>query len=180
MNTPQTEPKKRRPKRPRTVLTDTTPVTLLHRDLITAAATMSAVEARFLVDLYYSWQDDRKAADNQVFQMEKEPHGVLAWLADQSGDLEKQIVKALDSYTDAQRPVRALAQGSLRHRPRHLGRTPRAYRHPQVSDRRPHLALRRPRSDSEVAAQNQAALERQPQGADLEDRPELHEVLGCP
>ena len=105
MSTPHTEPKKKRPKRPRTILTDTTPIKLLHRDLITAAATMSAMEARFLVDLYYSWQDDRKASDNQVFQMEKEPHGVLAWLADQSSDLEKQIVKALESYTDAQRPI---------------------------------------------------------------------------
>ena len=111
MTTPHTEepprfPKKKRPpKRPRTTLTDATPIKLLHRDLVTAAATMSTAEARFLVDLYYSWQDDRKAADNQVRQMPKEPHGVLAWLADQSGDLEKQIVRALDSYVDAQKPV---------------------------------------------------------------------------
>lgn len=110
MQTPTDEearfPKKKpRAKRPRTTLTDVQAIKALHRDLVTAAATMSAEEARFLVDLYYSWQDDRKAADNQVRQMEKEPHGVLAWLADQSADLERQIVRALDSYTSAQDPV---------------------------------------------------------------------------
>ena len=99
------EKKPRKPKRPRTILGDTTPIKILHRDLVTAAATMSTEEARFLVDLYYSWQDDRKASDNQVNQMTKEPHGVLAWLADQSSDLEKQIVRALDSYVDARTPI---------------------------------------------------------------------------
>ena len=108
--TPDMEPRKyekkpRKPKRPRTILADTTPIKILHRDLVTAAATMSTEEARFLVDLYYSWQDDRKASDSQVEQMPKEPHGVLAWLADQSGDLEKQIVRALDSYIDARTPI---------------------------------------------------------------------------
>jgi Transposase IS116/IS110/IS902 family len=97
--------RKKKPKRPRTYLTDVQAVKALHRDLVTAAATMSVEEARFLVDLYYSWQDDRKASDNQVRQMPNEPHGVLAWLADQSSDLEKQIVRALESYTDARKPV---------------------------------------------------------------------------
>ena len=53
-------------------------------------------EARFLVDSYYIMQDDRKRAHNQVRAMAAEPHTTLAWLAEQSSDLELQIKRALD------------------------------------------------------------------------------------
>ena len=74
----------------------------LTRDLVNAGATMSAQEARYLVDGYYIMQEDRKRSDNQALQMEKEPHEILAWFAEQSGTLEKQVRRALTKYTDAQ------------------------------------------------------------------------------
>lgn len=79
------------------------PVSRLSRDIAKAAATLSDDEARFLVDAYYMMQDDRKRAHNQVRALAEgqEPHAVLAWLADQSGTLEKQIARALNVYTDA-------------------------------------------------------------------------------
>ncbi len=77
------------------------PVKRLSRDLAKAATTLSASEARYLVDAYYQMQDDRKRAHNQVRSMETEPHEVLAWLAEQSETLEGQIKRALDQYTDA-------------------------------------------------------------------------------
>jgi intein/homing endonuclease len=76
------------------------------RDLREAAATMSAQEARYLVDAYYLMQEGRKRADNQVRAMVGEPHRVLAWLAKQSDVLENQVKGALGKYADAQ-PVGA-------------------------------------------------------------------------
>lgn len=80
-----------------------TPLTRLTRDLKQAARTLSHAEARYLVDAYYQMQEDRIRAGNQVLAQvdEAEPHAVLLWLSDQSGALERQIARALDSYTDA-------------------------------------------------------------------------------
>jgi hypothetical protein len=74
----------------------------LGRDLRTAARTMSDDEARFLVDYYYIAQEDRKRSTNQVRALDQsqEPNGVINWLADQTGSLENEIKKALDSYTE--------------------------------------------------------------------------------
>jgi hypothetical protein len=76
----------------------------LTRDLANAAATMTAIEARYLVDAYYISQEDRKRAHNQVRSMTKEPHVLISWLAEQGETLESQIKRALDKYTDAHVP----------------------------------------------------------------------------
>jgi len=77
------------------------PVERLARDLVRAAATLSDREARFLVDAYYSMQEERKRANNQLRAMEAEPHMVIDWLAAQHETLEGQIKRALDAYSDA-------------------------------------------------------------------------------
>lgn len=76
------------------------PILKLTKDLKIASKTLSDTEARFLVDAYYTMQEDRKRAHNQVRSLEKaaEPHAVLDWLAAQSGGLEKEILAALDVY----------------------------------------------------------------------------------
>lgn len=73
----------------------------LQRDIKTAAITLSDSEARFLVDAYYAMQDNRKRESNQVLALgtSGEPHAVLAWLANQSNTLERQIARALDAYS---------------------------------------------------------------------------------
>lgn len=79
------------------------PIDRLTRDLRDAAATLSRHEARFLVDAYYSMQEQRKRGANQVRALETsgEPHRVLAWYADQSERLENQVKRALDAYSAA-------------------------------------------------------------------------------
>jgi hypothetical protein len=84
-------------------------VNRLTRDLANAASTMTADEARFLVDAYYAMQENRKRSDNQVRAMKDEPHVVLAWLAEQSDTLENQIKRGLEKYTD-QQPIGAWAK----------------------------------------------------------------------
>jgi hypothetical protein len=78
-------------------------VTRLSRDLKKAAATLSAEEARFLVDSYYQMQGDRIRSANQVRSLtaSEEPHQTIAWLAEQSGVLERSIAGALDTYSNA-------------------------------------------------------------------------------
>jgi hypothetical protein len=75
----------------------------LNRDLKVAALKLSDDEARFLVDSYYTMQEDRIRADHQRRSLEEtnQPHSVLEWLFNQSETLEKQIARALDSYSDA-------------------------------------------------------------------------------
>ncbi len=75
----------------------------LRRDLAKAASSLSVDEARYLVDAYYRIQDNRKTSGNQVRALaeSKEPHGVLLWLFYQNETVEKQIKRALDSWTDA-------------------------------------------------------------------------------
>lgn len=73
------------------------------RDIAKAAADLTDQEARYLVDAYYMMQEDRKRSDGQVRALGEtgEPNAVLAWLAEQSGILERQIARALDKYTQA-------------------------------------------------------------------------------
>ncbi len=75
----------------------------LSRDLVKAACSLSIDEARFLVDAYYQIQENRKTAGNhaRVLAETKEPHGVIQWLFDQNDTVEKQIKRALDSWTDS-------------------------------------------------------------------------------
>ncbi|WP_163557536.1 transposase [Halomonas sp. NO4] len=84
----------------------------LKRDLRKASVTLSDEEARFLVDAYYTMQEDRKRADNQVRALGEngEPHLVLQWLADQNRMMENQIKAALDVYS-ASRPIGEWARG---------------------------------------------------------------------
>lgn len=74
----------------------------LTRDLNKAAQTLTPNEARFLVDGYYMLQEYRKAQANQVRALNEsnEPHEVLRWMLDQTETLEKQIKRALDTWTD--------------------------------------------------------------------------------
>lgn len=84
-----------------------TPVQRLSRDIALAAVTLSDTEARFLVDQYYSMQEDRIRHQGQIRSIEKgedtkeEPHVILSWLKVQSETLEDQIKKALDKYSAA-------------------------------------------------------------------------------
>src|SRR5271165_4286334 len=75
----------------------------LTKDLKTAAATLSPNEARYLVDAYYSIQEYRKAAANQVRALSTsgEPHAVIAWLFRQHEILEAQIKRSLEAWTDS-------------------------------------------------------------------------------
>lgn len=80
---------------------DMHPVIALSRDLRKAASTLSATEARFLVDMYYQMQGNRIRSANQIRSLRDsgEPHAVLAWLSVQSEHLEKQIRSALNVYS---------------------------------------------------------------------------------
>lgn len=80
----------------------------LTRDVRAAASTLSSSEARFIVDYYYTLQEDRIRALNQAKQLTKsgEPHGVVQWLGEQAQTLEAQLKRALDAYGDAHRAGR--------------------------------------------------------------------------
>lgn len=79
------------------------PIIRLQNDIARAATFLSDDEARFLVDYYYIAQEDRKRSTNQqrALQAVREPNAVISWLANQSGTLEKQILRVLDKYTEA-------------------------------------------------------------------------------
>lgn len=76
------------------------PIQKLTKDLREAAITLSKDEARFLVDAYYSMQEDRirSAAQTRALSESGEPHSVVKWLADQSNTLESQIKNALEKF----------------------------------------------------------------------------------
>lgn len=82
--------------------TDFNPVVRLTRDLKKAAATMSEQEIRYLVDAYYTFQENRKAAANQSRALKEsgEPHEVLIWTREQAETMEAQIQRALDAWTE--------------------------------------------------------------------------------
>lgn len=75
----------------------------LNNDLRRAARTLSANEARFLVDTYYTLQSNRIRAGNQIRALNEsgEPNMVLDWLFGQSDILETQVKNALDKYSKA-------------------------------------------------------------------------------
>lgn len=82
---------------------DLDPVSRLSRDIAAASTTLSADEARFLVDAYYTMQEDRIRASNQIRALSEsgEPHRVLQWLFDQTETLEKQIKRSLGKYSES-------------------------------------------------------------------------------
>lgn len=73
---------------------------LWSQDLQKAALTMTPHEARFLVDSYYTIQDDRIRFDGQIRSMKKdgEPHQLLLWFSEQCSKLEETIKKALGQW----------------------------------------------------------------------------------
>lgn len=82
-------------------------IDVLTKELRKAAATISEVEARFLVDAYYVIQEDRKRSGNQIRSMGGEPSSpVLSWFFVQNDRLEGTLKIILDKYTDA-RPIGA-------------------------------------------------------------------------
>jgi hypothetical protein len=76
----------------------------LTRDLRAGVTTLTPKEARYLVDTYYTMQDYRIEAANQVraLSADGEPATVLAWLFDQMETLEDQVKVALDRWSDSQ------------------------------------------------------------------------------
>ncbi len=77
------------------------PVKRLGRDLISATATLSDAEARYLVDSYYQMQGNRITAQHQIRCMTDtaERHLVLSWVMANAELLENQINRALDAYS---------------------------------------------------------------------------------
>jgi len=73
----------------------------LDKDLIEASKDLSKDEARFLVDAYYTIQDNRIRAGNQKRALEelKEPHETLIWLFNLNDLMEAQIKRALNRYS---------------------------------------------------------------------------------
>ena len=78
---------------------------LTRKDIRKASETLGRVEARFMVDYYYTMQRDRIRFDNQVRSMTKsgEPNMILDHLAVQAAKREEIIKKALDDYTSTDR-----------------------------------------------------------------------------
>lgn len=73
----------------------------LTSDLRKAAVTLSKMEVRFLVDLYYMMQKNRIRCNNQITALDKsnEPHQIINLFFHNMDLLEQQIKGALDAYT---------------------------------------------------------------------------------
>lgn len=86
-----------------TITQELEPVKRLSKDLSKASITLSLTEVRFLVDMYYMMQENRKRADSQARSLgeNEEPHMVLNFFAYQFDVLESQLKRALDKFTDA-------------------------------------------------------------------------------
>lgn len=86
------------------ILAQLEPLQRLTKDTRKAAITLSAQEARYLVDTYYSLQKFRIETSNQVFALNQseEPHDTLGFFFGQFKVLEGDIQKALDTYSAAQ------------------------------------------------------------------------------
>lgn len=76
----------------------------LSKDLKEAAKTLSENEVRFLVDAYYTMQENRIRTNNQRQAIDcgsdaGTSHLLLDWLSENDAALEAQIKRALDSYS---------------------------------------------------------------------------------
>ena len=80
------------------------PLARLERDVRRMAADLGPQQARGLVDLYYGLQEFRINASNQNHALTKseEPHATVEFFFQQFYNLEKDIAKALDTYSAAQ------------------------------------------------------------------------------
>ena len=76
------------------------PIIRLRKDLLSATITLSADEARFLVDSYYTMQDNRIRTAGQIRALDasEEPHSIIDWYFKQAETLEHQIKRALEAY----------------------------------------------------------------------------------
>lgn len=83
------------------MLNELEPIKRLTKDIKEASYILSKDEARFLVDSYYTMQDNRIRSAAQIRSMKEsgEPNAVLQWLEDQNYTLEKQVARALDAYS---------------------------------------------------------------------------------
>ena len=85
---------------------DTEALVKVSRDMRKASGTMTRNEARYLLSLYLTMQNNRKASDQKAAKMEErnngEPHAVLDWVSENSRALEKQILGALAAYAESQ------------------------------------------------------------------------------
>lgn len=74
---------------------------ILRKDLIAAANVLGNDEIRFLVDSYYTIQEQRKRAANQSLALDGsgEPHEFLTWLTNHSERLEETIRRTLTYWT---------------------------------------------------------------------------------
>jgi hypothetical protein len=75
----------------------------LTSDIKKAANTLTDKEARYLVDGYYMLQKNRVATSNQIFALDasKEPNLVLRWFSGNAEQLEAQMKRALDVYSES-------------------------------------------------------------------------------
>ena len=82
------------------------PVRKLDRDMEKASSTLTAIEARYLVDSYYGMQEGRIRANNQIRALTQsgEPHESIAWLSTESRVLEESVKRTLGAYS-ANHPV---------------------------------------------------------------------------
>lgn len=73
----------------------------LAKDVRAAAARLSELEARYLVDMYYQQQKDRQRVQNQEFAADAQgdPGMVLTWLLGQRAALESRAASLLDAYS---------------------------------------------------------------------------------
>jgi hypothetical protein len=72
----------------------------ISKDIKKAGKTLGKEEARFLVDAYYTHQENRKRSNNQVRALteSEEPNDILKWLAGLEEKLEKSIKAVLHVY----------------------------------------------------------------------------------
>lgn len=90
-------------------------ITSLRADLRNAAKLLTHEEARYLVDLYYQMQEFRKGAGNEIGALNRAGEtesAVLKWVFAEAEEIEKEIKRALDRYTDAQ-PMGQWAKGVI-------------------------------------------------------------------
>jgi hypothetical protein len=80
------------------------PLRRLTKDLKVAAQLLSPQEVRYLVDLYYQIQENRKRSANQVLIVEgQEPNLLLSFFADSTKLLERNIRTAMAEFSKAKR-----------------------------------------------------------------------------
>lgn len=79
-------------------------ITKLNKDLRDSAALLGKKEARYLVDLYYTIQDQRKRAASQRLAGKEEPQALTDWLFEQFRVLENDVKRSLTVYSVSAAP----------------------------------------------------------------------------